>query len=96
MDTAVLPQVVLVQSCLGLNHVALPAPASTPAAATIVIGDQRSESPVGSVGGSMKDISVHFSLGDFFAILLPGAVGAFGMYLFANLTLSTLKTLGPH
>jgi hypothetical protein len=44
----------------------------------------------------MKDISVHFSLGDFFAILLPGAVGAFGMYLFANLTLSTLKTLGPH
>jgi hypothetical protein len=32
----------------------------------------------------MKDISIPFSLFDFFAILLPGAVGAFGLYLFAN------------
>jgi hypothetical protein len=32
----------------------------------------------------MKDVSIPFSLFDFFAILLPGAVGAFGLYLFAN------------
>jgi hypothetical protein len=32
----------------------------------------------------MKDFSVPFSLFDFFAILLPGAMGAFGLYLFAN------------
>jgi len=32
----------------------------------------------------MKEFSIPFSLFDFFAILLPGAVGAFGLYLFAN------------
>jgi hypothetical protein len=32
----------------------------------------------------MKEFSIPFSLYDFFAILLPGAVGVFGLYLFIN------------
>jgi hypothetical protein len=36
----------------------------------------------------MKEINVPFSLYDFFAILLPGGVGVFGLYLFFNPTLS--------
>ena len=32
----------------------------------------------------MKELSIPFSLFDFFAVLLPGAVGLFGIYLFIN------------
>ena len=38
----------------------------------------------------MKEFSIPFSLFDFFAILLPGAVGAFGLYLFANPALTAV------
>jgi hypothetical protein len=38
----------------------------------------------------MKELNIPFSLFDFFAVLMPGAVGLFGIYLFVNpsLTLS--------
>jgi hypothetical protein len=36
----------------------------------------------------MKDISAPFSLYDFFAVMLPGAVGLFGIYLFLNPSLT--------
>lgn len=36
----------------------------------------------------MKEINVPFSLFDFFAILIPGLVGTFGIYLFLNPTLT--------
>ena len=39
----------------------------------------------------MKDISVPFSLFDFFAVLLPGAAGLFGVYLFLNPALTAAK-----
>lgn len=36
----------------------------------------------------MKEIHVPFSMFDFFAVLIPGAVGAFGLYLLLNPQLS--------
>jgi hypothetical protein len=39
----------------------------------------------------MKDISAPFSLYDFFAVLLPGAVGLFGIYLFLNPSLTQAR-----
>ena len=36
----------------------------------------------------MKELSIPFSLFDFFAVLLPGAVGLFGVYLFLNPSLT--------
>lgn len=36
----------------------------------------------------MKDLSIPFSLFDFFAVLLPGAVGLAGLYLFVNPSLT--------
>lgn len=36
----------------------------------------------------MKELSVPFSLYDFFAVLLPGVVGLFGVYLFINPSLT--------
>ena len=36
----------------------------------------------------MKDISIPFSLFDFFAVLMPGAVGLSGLYLFVNPSLT--------
>jgi hypothetical protein len=36
----------------------------------------------------MKDLSIPFSLFDFFAVLLPGAVGLGGLYLFINPSLT--------
>jgi ABC-type multidrug transport system fused ATPase/permease subunit len=39
----------------------------------------------------MKDISVPFSLFDFFAVLLPGAAGLFGLYLLLNPALTAAE-----
>lgn len=36
----------------------------------------------------MKELSIPFSLFDFFAVLLPGATGLFGLYLFINPSLT--------
>lgn len=38
----------------------------------------------------MKELSIPFSLFDFFAVLLPGATGLFGVYLFINPSLTQL------
>jgi hypothetical protein len=44
------------------------------------------------IGGlGMKDISVPFSLFDFFAVLLPGAAGLLGIYLFLNPALTAAE-----